>query len=265
LAKLVKTLVLHKDLIVGLTMREIQSRYRGATFGIFWALLNPLIMLAVYTFFFTEVLKAKWPGIVQSSLDFSLVLFPGLIMFGFFSECVSKAPTLIVNNQGFVKKIVFPLEILPVVSLFGAFFHAAVGLLIWCAFFIAIKHELHLSTLLVAAPFVPLGLMTLGISMALAALGTYLRDTTHVVAGLLGGLIFLSPIFYPISILPEKYRGIIMLNPITVAVEQIRAVLYHGQMIDWTQWSVYLLVSLVVASLGLWVFQRARVGFADVL
>jgi lipopolysaccharide transport system permease protein len=118
---------------------------------------------------------------------------------------------------------------------------------------------------LVAAPFVPLGLMTLGISMALAALGTYLRDTTHVVAGLLGGLIFLSPFFYPISLLPEKYGGIIMLHAITVAVEQIRAVLYHGQMIDWTQWSVYLLVSLVVASLGLWVFQRARVGFADVL
>lgn len=233
--------------------------------GLLWALLNPLIMLSVYTFFFTKVLKSRWPGIAESGLDFSLILFPGLLVFTFFSECVSKAPALVIGNQSYVKKIVFPLELLPIISLLGALFHAVIGLLIWCVFYLAIKHHIPATALLVAVPFIPLGLLTLGVSWTLAALGVYVRDITHIVTGLLAALMFLAPIFYPITTVPERYRPIIMMNPISVAVEQVRAVLYHSQMIDWRQWFVYLGISVLVAWGGLMVFQRARTGFADVL
>jgi len=260
-----KTVAANRDLVVGLTRREVESRYRGAAMGLLWALLNPLIMLSVYTFFFTEVLKSKWSGITQSSLDFSLILFPGLLVFAFFSECVAKAPTLIISNQSYVKKIVFPLELLPFISLLGALFHAAIGILIWCLFYLAIKHQLNATALLVAVPFIPLGLMTLGVSWSLAALGAYVRDITHIVTGLLAALMFLAPIFYPISALPQDYRTIILMNPISVAVEQVRSILYHGQMLDWSQWFQYLGISVLVAWIGLWIFQRARTGFADVL
>ena len=131
LLKLGRTLVVNRDLVLGLVRREIEIRYRGATMGVLWALFNPLIMLSVYTFFFTEVLRSKWQGIAQqSSIDFSLVLFPGLLVFTFFSECVARAPTLILTNQSYVKKIVFPLQILPIINLVSAFFHALIGFLI---------------------------------------------------------------------------------------------------------------------------------------
>jgi len=250
---------------MGLARREVESRYRGATMGLLWAMLNPLIMLSVYTFFFTTILKSRWPGIEQSGLDFSLILFPGLLVFTFFSECVSKAPALIVSNQSYVKKIVFPLELLPIISLLGALFHTVIGLLIWAVFFLAIKHHIYPTSLLVVAPFIPLGLLTLGVSWSLAALGVYVRDITHIVTGLLAALMFLAPIFYPITAVPESVRPIIMMNPISVAVEQLRAILYHGQMIDWNQWLIYVGISILVAWGGLMVFQRARIGFADVL
>ncbi|PZU29973.1 MAG: sugar ABC transporter permease [Stenotrophomonas sp.] len=266
LLSLGKTLIDNRDLVTGLARREIESRYRGATMGVLWALLNPLIMLSVYTFFFTEVLRSKWQGIEQqSSLDFSLVLFPGLLVFAFFSECVARAPTLVTGNQSYVKKIVFPLQILPVVNLISALFHVLIGFVIWIFFFLVIKGTLHPTVALVVFPLIPLGFLTLGFCWVLAALGTYVRDIAHIVTGLLAALIFLAPIFYPITALPEKYRGAIMLNPISVAVEQVRALLYHGTMIDWNQWLIYLGVSLLVAWFGLWVFQRARAGFADVL
>ena len=132
-------------------------------------------------------------------------------------------------------------------------------------FYLIIKGGLHPTVALVIFPLIPLGFLTLGICWILAALGAYVRDITHIVTGLLAALMFLAPIFYPITALPEKYRGAIMLNPISVAVEQVRAVLYHGQMIDWVQWGGYLIISIMVAWMGLWVFQRARAGFADVL
>jgi lipopolysaccharide transport system permease protein len=260
-----KTLVANRDLVLGLAKREVESRYRGATMGTLWALLNPLIMLSVYTFFFTQVLKSRWPGVAESGLDFSLILFPGLLVFAFFSECVAKAPALVVGNQSYVKKIVFPLELLPVISLLGALFHAVIGLLIWCVFYLAVKRYLPMTALLVAAPFIPLGFLTLGVSWMLAALGVYVRDITHIVTGLLAALMFLAPIFYPISAVPETYRPVILMNPISVAVEQVRSILYHGQMIDWRQWVLYLGISVVVAWAGLMVFQRARKAFADVL
>ncbi|QNK02743.1 ABC transporter permease [Dyella telluris] len=266
LLKLGRTLIDNWDLVAGLARREIEIRYRGATMGVLWALLNPLIMLSVYTFFFTEVLHSKWQGMQQqSSLDFSLVLFPGLLVFTFFSECVAKAPTLILGNQSYVKKIVFPLQVLPVISLMSALFHALIGFLIWIVFYLVIKGGLHATVPLVIFPLLPLGFLTLGICWILAALGTYVRDITHIVTGLLAALMFLAPIFYPISALPEKYRGMVLLNPISVAVEQVRALLYQGVMIDWQQWFTYLGVSIVIAWIGLWIFQRARAGFADVL
>jgi lipopolysaccharide transport system permease protein len=266
LLKLGGILIANRDLVVGLARREIEIRYRGATMGVLWALFNPMIMLGVYTFFFTEVLRSKWQGIEQqSSLDFSLVLFPGLLVFTFFSECVARAPTLILTNQSYVKKIVFPLELLPIINLISAVFHALIGFVIWIVFYLVIKSGLHATVPLVVFPLIPLGFLTLGICWILAALGTYVRDITHIVTGLLAALMFLAPIFYPITALPEKYRAAIMFNPISVAVEQVRALLYHGAMIDWKQWFIYLGVSLVVASIGLWVFQRARAGFADVL
>ncbi len=263
--ELVATLWRHRGLTRALVQREVLARYRGSFAGILWSLFNPVFMLSVYTFVFSVVFKARWSGGSESRSEFALVLFAGMIVFSLFSEAITRAPTTIVANPSYVKKVIFPLEILPCVALGAALFHACVSVLVWLAAYVLLFGTPHVTALLLPVVLLPLVLLTLGLSWLLASLGVYLRDVAQVVGLATTALMFMSPIFYPLSALPEQYRPLLLLNPVTPAVEQARAVLVWGQLPDFGMLAIYLAASAAIAWLGFAWFQKTRRGFADVL
>lgn len=255
----------NRELAYSLAKREVLGKYRGSMMGVFWSFLTPLMMLAVYTFVFSVVFKAKWSVQSDSKTEFALVLFAGLIVFNLFSECVNRAPSLILSNANYVKKVVFPLEVLPWVSMGAALFHMAVSLGVWLMFHIFFFGIPHASVILFPVVILPLVLFTVGVSWVLASLGVYLRDVSQLTSILTTVLLFLSPIFYPISSLPATYKSLLMLNPLTPMIEQTRNVLFFGNGIDIFPIVASFLFASFVCWLGFYWFQKTRKGFADVI
>ena len=255
----------NRSLVKALTQREVIGRYRGSVFGILWSFFNPIFMLLVYTFVFSVVFKARWSVGSDSKTEFALVLFAGLIVFNLFSECANRAPGLILANANYVKKVVFPLEILTWVALGSAMFHALISLGVWLIAYLILFGMPHITVLLLPLVILPLGLLIIGLTWGLAALGVYLRDVSQFIGILTTVLMFLSPIFYPASALPEDYRHLLLLNPLTPAIEQARDVLFWGKAPDITTFSIYLVGATLVAWLGFAWFQKTRKGFADVI
>lgn len=255
----------NRELIKASTKREVLGRYRGSVMGILWSFFNPLFMLAVYTFVFSVVFQARWGAGSESKTEFALLLFAGLMMFNLFAECINRAPSLILSNTNYVKKVVFPLEILPAVTLLSALFHGLISLGVWLLaylVFFGLPHATALYLPLIVLPFV---LFILGLSWALASLGVFLRDVSQFIGVLTTTLMFLSPIFYPATALPEDYRHLLYLNPLTPVIEQIRDVLFWGKTPDFALLAVYWLATASIAWLGFAWFQKTRKGFADVL
>lgn len=254
-------------LLLPLIRREVVGRYRGSVLGILWSLLTPLFMLAVYTFVFGQVFKARWAGASENASmgEFAVTLFAGLIVFQLFSEVVTRAPGLILANQNYVKKIVFPLEILVPVTLGSALFHTAISLVVLFAFMLPIHGGVPWTALLLPVVLVPYCLSILGLSWFLASLGAYVRDIGQVLGTLVSALMFLSPIFFPISALPEWIQPWLVLNPIALPVEQARDLLIFGKLPNFAALGLYSVVAVVVALLGYEFFQQTRKGFADVL
>jgi len=255
----------YRHLIWQLAKREVVGRYRGSALGLVWSFFNPLFMLAVYTFVFSVVFKARWGPAGGATTDFALFLFSGLIVYSLFAELVNRSPTLIVGNVNYVKRVVFPLEILPVVAMGSALFHASVSILVLIAFYFAIHRHVPLSIVLLPLVLLPLVLMTLGVAWTLAALGVYVRDVAQTTGILTTALLFLSPVFYPASAVPEALRGYVFLNPLAVIIEESRKVAIHGEAPDWLALGLVGLLSVGIAAAGLYAFQRSRRGFADVL
>ncbi len=255
----------NRHLVHALVKREVLGRYRGSFMGILWSFFNPLLMLAVYTFVFSYVFKARWNTGGDSKTEFALILFAGLIVFNIFSECVNRAPGLMLANANFVKKVVFPLEVLPWVALGATLFHALVSVAVWLVAYVVFFGPPHPTVLLLPLVALPLMLFTMGISWGLASLGVYLRDIAQFIGILTTVMMFLSPIFYPATALPPQYRHLMLLNPLTPAIEQARAVLFWGRTPDWTIFFPYLAGSLLIAGLGFAWFQKTRKGFADVI
>ena len=255
----------NRSLVRALVRREVTGRYRGSILGLLWSFFNPLFMLSVYTFVFSVIFKARWNVGSDSKLEFALVLFAGLIVFNLFADCVSRAPILILANVNYVKKVIFPLEILPVVVMGSALFHALVSLSVWLVFYFIFFGIPPVSALLLPLVIVPVILFTMGFSWIIASLGVFLRDVAQVIGTVITVLMFLSPIFYPLSTLPAKYRPVLFFNPLTLALEQVRNVLIWGKIPDLLVFLVYLAVSGLLAWLGFAWFQKTRKGFADVL
>ncbi len=255
----------NRSLIRNLVHREVVGRYKGSMLGIFWSLANPIFMLAVYTFVFSVVFKARWNSGSDSKTEFALVLFAGLMIFNLFSECVSRAPSLILANVNYVKKVVFPLEILPWVTMGSALFHFMVSLGVWLAAYTLLFGIPHWQVVLLPIVIVPLVLFVMGVSWALSALGVYLRDVGQIIGLVITVMMFLTPIFYPASALPEKYQALMFLNPLTPPIEMARGLLYFGQLPNFQVLVGYCLGSVVFCILGFACFQKTRKGFADVL
>lgn len=255
----------NRGLIKALVKREIVGRYRGSIMGILWSFLIPVFMLSVYTLVFSVIFKARWGGGGDSKVEFALVLFAGLLVYNFFAECINKSPLLITSNINYVKKVIFPLEILPWVSMGAALFHALISLSVWMAAYALLFGVPHLTVFLIPLVFLPLILFVMGFSWLLAASGVFLRDISQLIGIITTTLMFLSPIFYPATAIPEEFRSLLFMNPLTPVIEMARGVLFFGQGIDWTLYSLCMAVSIVVCWLGFAWFQKTRKGFADVL
>jgi lipopolysaccharide transport system permease protein len=256
---------IHRRLILQMTMREVIGRYRGSIMGILWSLLNPMLMLAVYTFVFSVVFQARWGEGENSKIEFAVILFVGMIIHGLFAECANRAPGLILSNVNYVKKVVFPLEILPWVAMGTALFHAVVSVGVLLAAFALIHHGIHWTSALLPMLLLPLVMFTMGVSWLLASLGVFLRDVGHTTGIITTVMLFLSPVFFPVSALPEVYQPLMLANPLTFIIEQARDILIWGKPLKWIGLGVYLVASLLVAWAGLYLFQKMRKGFADVL
>ena len=249
-----------------MTKREVISRYRGSYLGLLWSFVNPVLMLSVYTFVFSVVFKARLGQDVSGDmLEFALLLFAGLIVFNLFSECISRAHNLILINVNYVKKMIFPLEILPWVTLGSALFHSGISVLVLLIFFIGMGHSISWTFLLLPVVIFPLLLLIMGLSWLLASVGVFVRDIGQFIGMILTTLLFLSPIFYPASALPESVRSYLFLNPLTFIIEQTRAVILFGQLPDWRGLAIYYAIAALVAWFGLFWFEKTRKGFADVL
>lgn len=264
--EILRSALRNREIIFQMVKRDILARYRGSLLGVVWSFVTPLLMLTIYTVLFSVVFKARW-GVEQmdNHADYAVILFVGLIIHSLFSECINRAPLLITSNANFVKKIVFPLEILPWITLGCAVFQACIslgvlllaqlllsGYIPWTAIFLPI----------IVAPFI---LMILGFLWFLAAMGVYIRDISHFTGLITSIMLFVSPVFYSISMLPEKIRTLALLNPLTVVITELRNVLLFGIVPNGLALSIYSVCSIVVAWIGFVSFQKTRQGFADVL
>ncbi len=245
--------------------REIIGRYRGSFLGLLWSFVNPVLLLVIYTFVFGFVFKSRWGQGDTDKYQFALVLFTGLIIFNLFSECISRAPGLILANINYVKKVVFPLEILPWVALGATLFHAGINLLVLFIFLLALGQPFTWTLLYLPLILLPLLLMIMGLSWLLASIGVFIRDVGQFIGMAMTVLLFLSPIFYPLTALPDDIRPYLMLNPVTLIVEQTRNILLWGLQPDWQALGIYSVIALMIAWLGWFWFAKTRKGFADVL
>jgi lipopolysaccharide transport system permease protein len=255
----------HAWLVFQLARRDIQVRYRGTELGWLWAFMSPLLMLGVYTLAFKYIFKVRWPGAAEGPVDFALHLFAGLLVFQAASECWSRAPRLIIDQPHLVKKVVFPLALLPWATVVNALFHAGLSmvLLLVVALFWGVTPQwqwLFLPLLLI-----PLGILLWGGTLLLSSLGVFMRDLSQLVGLGLGLMQFLTPVFYPVAALPPAVQPLLGWNPLTVVIEQIRAIIFSGAYPAASLWLQSLLGSLVLAGVAYALFRRVRGGFADVL
>lgn len=256
----------NRQLILQMARRDISSRYRGSVIGLAWSFINPVLMLLVYTFVFSVVFKARWStGGNESKTDFAIILFAGMIVFNLFSEIVNRAPGLITSNVNYVKKVVFPLEILPWVALGSALFHTVISLFVLLLAQLILRLSLPWTGIFFPLALLPLIFASVGFAWFLSAIGVFVRDIGQVTGILTTILLFMSAVFYPVSALPEKYQSWLRLNPLVLIISESRKSLVLGQYPDWLSILIALLVSLLIAFAGFWWFQKVRKGFADVI
>jgi lipopolysaccharide transport system permease protein len=255
------------DLIKQFIRQEIVCRYRGSIFGWAWSLLTPVIMLVVYTCVFGIVFKARWGKAngAGSMAEFAMFLFAGQLTFQIFGESAQRAPGLIIGVTNFVKRVVFPLEIIPIAIIGTILFNVMIGFAICASISAYIYGGLSWTVCLVPLAVIPMILLALGVSWFLSSIGVYIRDISHLVGIALQVIFFATPIVYPISAIPERFRFIVEYNPLTVIVDLLRGCLIAGDPGTITQWTLAYGIGICFATLGLSWFQVTKKGFSDVL
>jgi len=260
-----RALVRHFVLVVQMARRDVIGRYRGSFIGLMWSFFNPLLMLAVYTFVFGLIFKARWAGQTAGHFEFAVILFAGLNVNSLFAECANRAPTLVVENTNFVKKVVFPLEVLSWTTLGSALFHLLVSTIVLLVFSLIVRGSIPWTVVyfpIVIAVFVP---FMAGLIWLLSSLGVFLRDLKQAIGIITIMMMYLSPIFYPIDMIPPRYQRLLYLNPLTLIVQASRDVLVWGRSPNWIYLAVYAIAACLFAWASFAWFERTRKGFADVL
>ncbi|MBK6960445.1 MAG: ABC transporter permease [Gammaproteobacteria bacterium] len=255
----------HRRLIAALAANGVAGRYRGSWFGLLWPFLQPLLLIGVFTLVFAYVMPLKWVAERGAALSFPLFLYSGFVVFSLFSEAVGSAPGLLLGQANLVKKVVFPLEVIPVASVTTLTLFFLMNLGVFMAALAIWGPGIAPTWPYVALFIAPLYLFLVGLSWFLAALTVYVRDIAHVIGLVVSAVMFLTPVFFPLQTVPEKARALLLLNPLTVVIEGLRAVMVEGVLPDWHSLGLLWAVALVVMQLGWWWFRRLREGFADVL
>lgn len=255
----------HHELIRALVVRDVESRVRGTVLGKVWIVFGPLFLLAIYTLVFGLILDSRWQNRTDDTFLFPLIYFSGLILFNLFFESISRATSLLRENQSFIKKIVFPVEAFCFAVVGASLVRFAIGLGLLAAFYLALKGMPPASAL--AYPVLLLGLMlfAIGGTLTMAAFGVFLRDLTHLMQPLSMLLVFLSPLFYPLDRVPEALHAVLLLNPLAYPLEASRNALFFGDWPNPVAVAVYLALGWLSAVIGHALFMRLRPGFADVL
>ena len=256
----------HRSLLWQHTCRSVAGRYRGSYLGMAWSFLHPLLMLTVYTFVFGVIMRVQWDrAATPSRMEFALTLFAGMVMFNIFAEVVNRAPSLIMGSPNYVKKVVFPLEILPVSLMGEALFHGLVSLIILLSGVAIWHHGLPWTVLLLPVVLVPLLLLTLGLGWLFAALGVFIRDIGQGITVVTTILFYLTPIIYPLTAVPEHLRFPLRLNPLAVITEECRQIVLWNAVPSWSWYAYATAISVVVFCLGFGLFQSLKRTFADVV
>lgn len=255
------------QLSLQLARREIGARYRGSAFGLAWSLLTPLAMLLVYGFVFALVLRARWPGLEGElgSFGHGVLILSGIMVHGFFAECLVRAPRQIVGQPNYVKKVVFPLHLIAMSQWLAAVFNLVVNLCVLLLFQTMVFGLPPLTVLLAPLALLPLLAIGLGLMWAVSAVSVYFRDLDQVMPLLATMLLFMSPALYPVEQVPEAFRALLYLNPLTPAVELWRALAIWGTVPSFAVSLLWAAAGLMALLAGSWVFKRLRPGFADVL
>lgn len=262
--ELVHSMWRYRHMIRHLTASQLSQRYRGSLLGALWAMAQPLLMLGIYSFVFGTIFRPRWME-ASGETSFTLALFCGLTAYGFFSDSMARSPFLITGNPNYVKKIIFPLEILAVTHVLAALVQSLAGFAILILAEWVFRGFVPITAWLFPLAILPFVLITLSLCWFFAALSVYFRDIENIMGLMLSGLMFLSPIFYSLQAVPERVRPVFFLNPVTWVVEDLRRVLLWGEMPDWTMWLAQLGLSIVFLSLSFLWFKKLQPGFADVL
>lgn len=255
-----------RSLIWQFARKDVVVRYRGSWLGIGWSVVTPLAMLAIYTLVFQHVFKTRWPTSGSgSNVGFALNLYAGLLVFNWVAEILNRAPRLILEQPNLVTKVVFPLHALGWAAVVSACFHLSISLSIWLIANLIFGHAptwSWLATPLILACLVP---WLLGACWALSAVGVYLRDVSQLVGLMVSALMFLTPIFYPVQALPVWLQPLTYWNPLTAPIEALRLVVLGGDVVPWAALTSTLAYGMLACTLGVWLLQRLKNGFADVL
>lgn len=261
-----KKIYSYRELLLQLTYRDLTARYKGSYLGITWGLLNPLIMLGIYSFIFIVIFDLRW-GLDASDNKtlYTLMIFSGLVPFYIFSESVNRSITVLSNNANYVKKVVFPLELLPVSTVLSILINNMFGMFLLILGKLVFLDTANWTMIYIPLVLIPLVILSIGLSLALSALGVYIRDLVHAVGLIVNILFYLSPIFYDSSIVPAPFDSVVNLNPLTVIIGQLRDVVLLGQPLDLNSYFLTLFSSMIVFIIGLITFMYFRKGFSDVL
>lgn len=260
-----KSFYKNRNLISQLTFRGVMGRYQGSMLGSLWSILNPILLLLIYTFVFSKVFNVRWGTSTDGDVLFAQMLFCGLIAHGLLSEILTSSPNLILSQPNYVTKVVFPLEILPIVALNSAVFGTLISMLILLYSLIIFNFELNWTVVLIPLVIAPLVVLCLGVGWILAAIGVFIRDVGQLTGFLSTILLFMSPILYPLEAVPEKYQPLLNYSPLTLIIGELRKVVILGQLPDWYSLGIYMGVAIAVCGFGFYLFQKLRSGFADVI
>ncbi|HEX4899452.1 MAG TPA: ABC transporter permease [Pyrinomonadaceae bacterium] len=252
------------ELILSLARRELLARYKGSALGVVWALLTPVVMIAIFTFIFAGIFGARF-GASASPWDYAIHLFCGLLPWTMFQEAVLQSSTTIVSHANLVKRVVFPLETLPIAQTLSALGNQLFGTVALLIAILLIRQQFPVSIIWLPVLLIPQFLLTLGIAWLIASLGVFLRDIAQGINLFMMAWMFLTPIIYPESIVPARYRPFVNLNPFTPLIRSYRRVLIEGTAPDWAGLAYFTAFALVSFIFGYWWFARTRKNFADVI
>jgi lipopolysaccharide transport system permease protein len=257
----------HRNLILQFTVREVEGRYKASSLGLIWSFLHPLLLLLIYTFVFGVVFQARWPHLQRTGdlAEFALVLFCGLIPFNLLAECLSRASSLVVAVPNYVRRVPFPLEVLPISAVGSAAFHGAVSLSVLVVMRLVTQGAIAPTLVLLPLVVMPLLFLCLGLTWFIASLVVFIRDLGYVVPLALQVLLFATPIFYPLDAVPERFQPMLRGNPLALIVEDFRRVVLWDLPPDWDRLRGSTLVGATVMLLGYAWFMKTKRGFADVL